>query len=212
MGETLADAAKGAAAGAFLGPIGMAAGGVIGALTDVLPGLATSLFGKKGGAVAASALQIASAVTGKANPDAADIMGLPPAEQATLRLQLAQLAVQADQDQRADELDTMKATLGDVQNARGQTLALAQAKSAIAWGAPVVSTIVSLGFFITMYLAFTVPLPASGETVLNVLIGVLATSFAGVVNYWIGSSSGSAVKTEHLAASVPASSVTVSRK
>jgi hypothetical protein len=205
MSQTFEDAAKGVAAGAVLGPIGMAAGGVIGALTDLLPSLATSILGKKGGDVAAAAVQLASAATGKADPTPADVQGLAPADQAALRLQLAQLAAKAEQDQRDDELEAMKASLADVQSARGQTLALAQAKSAIAWGAPVISAIVVVGFFAVLYVTLEKPLPAGDETIINMLMGVLSAAFGGVVNYWIGSSSGSAMKTEHLAASVPAS-------
>lgn len=212
MSEALEDAAKGVAAGAVLGPIGMAAGGVIGALTDLLPSLATSLFGTKGGAVASAAVQIAAAATGKALPTAADVAALPPDQAAALRLSLAQLAAQTEAASQADQLETLKASLGDIQSARAQTMALAQAKSSIAWGAPIVSVIVILGFFFTLYMVMTKTLPANAETILNMLVGVLAAGFASVIAYWIGSSAGSAVKTEHLAASVPASMVTVAKK
>lgn len=212
MSTTLEDAAKGVAAGAILGPIGMAAGGVLGALTDLLPSLATTLFGAKGGAVASAAVQIAATATGKATPSAADVAALPPDQAAALRLQLAQLAAQTEQADKADQLETLKATLGDVQSARAQTMALAQAKSSIAWGAPIVSVIVILGFFFTLYVTMTKPLPAGAETIINMLTGVLAAGFGSVIAYWIGSSAGSAMKTEHLANSVPASMVTATKK
>jgi hypothetical protein len=212
MSTALEDAAKGVAAGAALGPIGMAAGGVLGALTDLLPSLATSLFGSKGGAVATAAVQMAAAATGKAQPEAADVIGLPPEQQAALRLQLAQLAAQDAAAQRTSDLDNLKANLADVQSARAQTLGLAQAKSALAWGAPVISAIVTLGFFAVLWLTFTQTVPDASKTILNMLVGVLAAAFGSVVSYWIGSSSGSAMKTEHLANSVPASSVSISKK
>lgn len=212
MSEALEDAAKGVAAGAVLGPIGMAAGGVIGALTDLLPSLATSLFGAKGGAVASAAVQIAAAATGKAAPTAADVAALPPDQAAALRLSLAQLAAQTQAEQDANNLDMLKASLGDIQSARAQTMALAQAKSSIAWGAPIVSVIVILGFFFTLYVTMTKPLPAGAETIINMLTGVLAAGFGSVIAYWIGSSAGSAIKTEHLAASVPTSMITATKK
>ena len=63
-----------------------------------------------------------------------------------LRIKLAEIAAQAEADQRKADLATLHAQLADVAGARAQTVALAKAGSEIAWVAPVVSLVV-LGTF-----------------------------------------------------------------
>lgn len=53
-------------------------------------------------------------------------------------------------------------------------------------------------FGTAMVLAFFRVVPAGSETVLNVLLGALGTMASQVVSYWVGSSAGSARKTELL--------------
>lgn len=81
----------------------------------------------------------------------------------------------------------------DRADARQQTVALAQAGSRIAWGAPLVSLVVLITFGVVLYRVLSAP---SGETDPNavMMLGALTTMASGVVQYWVGSSAGSAAK------------------
>ena len=111
-----------------------------------------------------------------------------------LRVQLAQIAAEQDKAARDAEQAELQAKLADVAGARTQTVQLAQARSLVAWGAPVVSGVVLVTFGVVMALALTRSLPAGSETVLNMLLGTLAAMATSVVSYWVGSSAGSARK------------------
>lgn len=68
------------------------------------------------------------------------------------------------------------------------------------WGRVVVSTLVVFGFIAITVLYMTKKLEgAPVPEILSILLGALATNFTSVVNFWIGSSSGSAKKDEALA-------------
>jgi len=55
------------------------------------------------------------------------------------------------------------------------------------------------GFFLVVLLMFFVDVPSSTRDLLNILLGMLGTSFSSVMNYFYGSTSGSKLKTEILA-------------
>ena len=147
--------------------VGLAFGGSATAVADKVGKAATDIFGTQDPAAIATQ---AAADPGKTDAFAARL--------------------QADTDR-------LKAELADVQSARGTTVALAQAGSQIAWGAPVVSVTVTGGFIGILFVMMMRVVPDSG--VVNVLVGTLATAFGSVVNYWLGSSVGSQAKTEQIA-------------
>ena len=91
------------------------------------------------------------------------------------------------------ELAKHKLAVEDIQHARDTTVALAKEGSAIAWGAPVVSTLIVLGYFFCTYLLFVqaAEIPSNVFQLLNVMFGTLTAAFLAVVHYWLGSSSGS---------------------
>jgi zinc transporter ZupT len=93
--------------------------------------------------------------------------------------------------------------LADIQSARSQTVALAQASSSVQWAPAIISTIVLGTFGFVMWAALTRALPAGSETILNMLLGTLAAMATSAVAYWLGSSSGSAEKTRMLYNSTP---------
>lgn len=149
---------------------------------SVLPALAEWLGGARAGDVAERAAGVVRAVTGTDDPAAAAAALSDPAKWAEAQIRLAEIAGQ--------ERD---AYLADVANARAQTIALAQAGSGIAWAAPVVSVVVTLGFFAAVAMVFLVQREWDERTagILNVLLGALVLGFGQVVNYWLGSSAGS---------------------
>ena len=193
MSNSFGDAARGAAAGAMLGPLGALGGALLG----VLPDAANWLFGddpasKVAQSAAGAAVQ---ALIGTSEPAAASAaLERDPALGLQLWGQLAMITAQADRDHRVAELAELQARLGDVAGARAQTQTLAAAHSRLAWGAAVVSLVVLVTFGTVMALALFLAIPPGSEAVLNVLLGTLAAMATSVVSYWVGSSAGSARK------------------
>jgi hypothetical protein len=175
-------------------------GALIPLAVTVAPELAKWLFGSGAEKTGAAVAQAVQAVTGTADPDAAEAaLARDPAAAAQLRVQLAQIAAQLEAQQDAAALDAMKASLADLAGARQQTVALAAQRSAIAYGAPITSVVVLVTFGVVMGLALTEKMPPGSETILNMLLGTLAAMATSVVSYWVGSSAGSARKEERLA-------------
>lgn len=113
--------------------------------------------------------------------DGAQIVALQEAEN-QLYLELARI----DQAARVTAIE-------DTKSARQQTVELAKESSPIAWGAPIVSTLIVVGYFFCIYRLFVVQadLPANAFQLLNVMFGALSLAFGQVCNYWLGSSAGS---------------------
>ncbi len=202
----MSGAVVGAAIGSVVPGVGTAIGGVVGEAYDIvqasgaLDWLGKHLLGTKGAEVAA---QVVQAAVSAGAPDAAAVAGLAPDARATLTLQLQQLAVQRDAADRQADLEQIKAGLSDTASARGQTVDLAKTGSGIAWGAPTVSVVVLITFASAVGVAMLHALPSGAETMLNILLGTLAAMATQVVNYWLGSSVGSAQKTALLAQAGP---------
>lgn len=213
LGQTAIDALNGAAAGISGGPVGMVLGLLSGIGGDVLPALIPHLSGPQGKTVAAAVVQAVSTATGAPDPTPANIADLAPDAKADLQVKLATIAAGAEQNRlaaaeaaRAAELEALKAGFADTENARDQTVDLARANSAIAWGSVVVSVVIVLAFAAALVVVLTGRLSAADGQIASILIGTLASMATGVANYWLGSSSGSHAKSLMLANSVPAGS------
>lgn len=137
---------------------------------------------------------LGSTIGGLVGKGVAAALGVEPTPQAVAS------AIQADPNAAAVKLAQIEAEtkakdaeLADIANARATTVQLAQSGSSIAWGAPAVSLIVTLGFFGVMLMLFFIrsEMPQSVFQLLSVMLGILATAFAGVVQYWTGSSDSS---------------------
>lgn len=109
-------------------------------------------------------------------------------------------AIQADPNAAAVKLAQIEAEtkakdaeLADIANARATTVQLAQTGSPIAYGAPVVSIVITVGFFVLMFMLFfvRVDIPPTVFQLLSLLLGVVASQFSQVGNYWLGSSEAS---------------------
>ena len=134
---------------------------------SIAPEIAKFLFGS-GSAPARVTAQVASAVQSVTGADPSTADGITAAQAALagkpelavqLRTKLAEIAAQAEADQRKADLAALQAQLADVAGARAQTVALAKAGSEIAWGAPVVSLVVLGTFGVVMWGALTRALP-----------------------------------------------------
>ena len=148
-----------------------------------LPALGTLFGGPLGGTI--------GGIVGKG---VAAALGVEPTPQAVATaIQADPAAAQVKLAQIEAETKSQAAYLADIANARGTTVQLAQAGSNIAWGAPVVSTIICIGFFAVLFMLFfvRVEMPSSVFQLLSVILGVLAGLMTQVGNYWLGSSEGS---------------------
>ena len=203
--DVVGGAVKGAAAGALLGPAGIAGGAALGLAVQLVPQLTRWLAGD-GGATIGKVISVVEQATGTANGAAQAAAIADPAVAGALGVQLAQIAADREAAHETAANDALIATLGDIAGARAQTMALAASGSRMAWGAPVVSVVLAIGFFasiLTMMLASPKPDPGTAA-MLYVLIGSLAAGFTQVIAFWMGSSAGSARKTDLLASTVPA--------
>ena len=88
------------------------------------------------------------------------------------------------------------------------TFGLPDVSTVTSWGAPMVSTIVLISYGIVtslvVYLVSFQSLPEGAVAVLTLAMGSLSTLAGAVVNYWVGSSSSSARKSEIIAPHLPA--------
>jgi hypothetical protein len=67
-------------------------------------------------------------------------------------------------------------------------MALAQVSSPIAYGAPIMSGVVTVGFIVvlTLFVSYALQLDAYQQSVVTILIGYLGAAFQQAVNYWLG--------------------------
>ena len=160
-------------------------------LLGIAPTVASWLMGDKTGAAVSQVTHIARDILGTDNADGIEraITGDP-----NLALKFKMAVIQAEADARRQEFEALQAQLADVQSARGQTVKLAEARSPIAYGAVVVSTIVLLGFAVMLWLVIREEVPANQRDMVTLLLGTLAGMASSVVAYWVGSSSGSMQK------------------
>jgi lysozyme family protein len=117
------------------------------------------------------------------------------------RRQQAQIAMLKDQyeqeaKKREAQLEQFRAAIEDTKSARATFSALALENSPMAWGAPVVSVIVTLGFFGILIVLVTRGMAEGNQVaqIVNITVGALAAAFATVVSFWLGSSQGSRAK------------------
>ena len=183
----------------------------------LLPEILKLVFGDKIGGVANAVQKAVTQATGETDPTAAQKkVESDPKIAANLRAQLAQIAADEEEKKRQAQIETLKAQLADQDkarqagldqfkeslradmentvNARASFTSLAQAHSPFAWAAPIVSVIVTVGFFVVLGLLLetTADTGTDGKIqVINVIIGTLAMAFTTVVTFWLGSSQGS---------------------
>lgn len=162
-------------------------------ILGLAPTVASWIMGDKTGAAVSKVTGIAREILGT---DDANGIERAIAADPNLAMQFKMALVQAEADARRVEFETMQAQLVDVASARTQTMELAKAGSAIAWGAPAVS-LMSLG--LAGAVAYLVLFPDVNqakwtETVVTMLVGAAINWVGMVQSYWLGSSSGSAAK------------------
>lgn len=156
----------------------------------VAPIIAEALFGRRGGVVAEAAGDIVRAVTGTDDPDQARLtISTDPTKREELQMRLAELAGKEREAERAAQAEELRALIADVADARAMSLALADKKHPLSWGAAVVSGIVlALFSFIVVVEGLRI-----GE-IPDPTRRLVEYALIAVLGYWVGSSAGSATK------------------
>lgn len=170
-------------------------------LLGLAPTVASWIMGDKTGAAVSRVTGIARDLLGA--DDAAGIERAIAADP-NLALQFRMAVIQAEADARRHEFDTLEAQLADVAGARSQTVELARTGSVIAWGAVVVSVLVTAAFMAALWFVVRQEIPLASREIAYILLGTLGAKFGDIVAYWVGSSSGSAQKSAALEKAVAA--------
>lgn len=164
--------------GAFLGPGGAAAGMLLGTIAEA--------FGLK---CDAKPDEVISAIN--ADPEAQIKLRGLEVEQQNL---IAQLNYNR-------ELEQMKADLENVKSAREREQEITKATGKKETTLYILAWIVVTGFFASFILVVVIDMPSDdvSQTAISMLLGALISSYRDIMNYFFGSSKGSAEKTQLIA-------------
>ena len=167
---------------------------------NVAPILGTALGGPAGGAVGgliANLLGVDNEADAVANAIKADPNIAVKLKE--IELEAQKLHYEAIDKERQAELDELKAYIGDVQNARSRQVEHEKATGQTDINFYVLAWVIVLGFFTLIGVLMFVPIPPKQTEVMFMLFGTLSAGFGAVIQYFFGSSKGSADKTNQLA-------------
>lgn len=172
----------GALIGTFAGgPVGAAAGGVLGEGIQVL----------------AKAFGITSPQPTPEEIDAA----ITQDPQSALKLRLAEMDYEARQQDQG--LEALKAQLGDVQSARSMQIETTKATGRRDINLYVLSWVITIGFFMCFIVLFFVPVPEANKQLFTYLFVTLQTGTILCWSFYYGTSQGQNRATELLAKAPP---------
>ena len=173
------------------------------ALTPLIANAPPTIGGLLGGLIPFPGGAILGQVAGKVLAEALGVTPTPEAVKNAIETgdqDVVQAKLSEAETRMQTEVEKFKAALEDVQSARAATGALAGLGSRIAWGAPVVSVVVMVGFMILSFIAMKPDLTGVRSDVTLFLLGAWSGYAGAVVTYWLGSSAGSSDKTATIAA------------
>jgi uncharacterized membrane protein len=165
----------------------------------VAPALGTMLGGPLGG-IAATAITSALGIEADSTEDqiAAAVRTATPEQLLALKNAENQFKV----DMERIGLDYEKVAADDRDSARKREVTLSQAGDLIgARATHVVATIVTIGFFVVLFVVLGGKVSTDNQAAL-LLLGTMSAGFGAVVQYYLGSSLGSKVKTDALTSAV----------
>lgn len=189
---------------------------------SLLPDILKLALGSKAAPVTDAVAKAFDKVTGTEDPvEAKAKIEADPKIASEMRVELARIAVEAEEKQRQADLEAARLAIEqasraaaqelaqrerddkDRDSARGMFVALASARNPLAWAPIIISIIIVLGFFwVLWYLIRPIPegttSPFAGDSpllqIINIVIGGLVSAFATVVSYYLGSSASSRAK------------------
>ena len=128
----------------------------------------------------------------------ARLFGADPENPADIALKIKadpDALVKLRQFEMEHERELIKLYLGDVQNARQREVDVTRATGETNWPIYVLAGIIVSGFFILVGILFKYTIPDGSREVAYMLFGSLSAGFGAVLQYFFGSSKGSADKT-----------------
>ncbi|GLK75901.1 hypothetical protein GCM10008171_11550 [Methylopila jiangsuensis] len=199
----------------------VAANPLIALATSLLPAIARTIAGDPAGAAAGEVARAVADTTGASEAEVAKArVEADPQLAATLRIRLAEIANEQEQARhereaaeraaadakdaalRKEANDRLEAQLKDVADARGKMVQYAQIGGPAAKAPVYISYVVTIGFFVTLFLLLGagkyLGIDKSSDVyqIINLVIGALIAAFSTVVSFWLGSSQGSRNKDE----------------
>lgn len=179
------------------------------AVANFAPGIAGVLAATGVGAPAAAAVGAVGALAkalglgDEASPD--DVF-----KAITTDPEIALKAKIADQEfelkKRDQDIEEIKVMLSDVQSARSRQVDSERVTGKRDVNIYVLAWVMVVGFFVLIIFLLRQPIPPDQSGVIYMLFGTLAAGVTQVLNYFFGSSKGSAEKTELLAMAQPVKS------
>lgn len=162
-------------------------------LAGSVPLIGTLLGGPAGGVVGSL---VANALGVENTPDAID-SALKSDPSALVKLKELEFTHKTRLEEIS--LEDVKAHLADKQSARQREIEIKKAGGST-WPLYLLASIIVVGFFTLLIVLITLEgdISISKERYIFLMLGTLGTSFAGVVQYFFGSSKGSADKTKLL--------------
>jgi hypothetical protein len=159
------------------------------------PLIGTILGGPAGGAVGSVVSMVGSALGLKPDETTPDAVSTILAQDKDALLKLKQLEADHKVELEKIALESDRMYLADTADARAREVAITQAtgkRDALLVG---LALILTVGFFGTLATMLSIEVPEGQSDVIYLLIGSLVTGFGTVMNYFFGSSKGSADKT-----------------
>lgn len=164
------------------------------AIAGAAPVLGSILGGPVGAVVGAAGSLVASALGCEASPDAVQAALKANPEYA---LKLKDLEIQEQAQILRWQSEQLQAALSDRMSARERETELAKTGHGAAWATSIVSIIVTVGFFAMLWAVLDGGRSELGDAGL-MLLGTLSSAFGAVVQYYLGSSLGSASKDAYI--------------
>lgn len=165
-------------------------------LANFIPDIAKWLGGDDAERVAGQVVAVAQSVAGSTDPAVVAAMVEDPQRGADLALGLAKIAADREKARDAAMLDSLKASIAGVQDARNYNADLVRTGSKLAYAPIVISALVLVGFFSVVMAIFFVDKRWDERTitVLNSIFGTLTAAFGATIQYWLGSARENAVR------------------
>lgn len=160
---------------------------------SALPEIGSLLFGRSGGSVGQAVQDVVQEVTGTDDPDQAREALADTGTLDALRIRLAEIAAEARRQERAADLEEMKAEIADVADARLRTQELAQAGNPMAWVPAILTFVITIGFFLAFFgimFGWTQEIDRGWRDIALQLCGVITSAFMACIAYWMGTSRG----------------------
>ena len=167
-------------------------------LAPLVPKIAEWIGGDESGDVAAQVTNAVASVAGTLDPTTVAAVIADPSKAGQIATEIARIGAERERVIQEQITARIVAAMQDTASARSQTVDLAKAGSLISWSAPVVSIMVLVMFSaaFTMVMLLDRSYDERTTTIVNTLMGAMTLAFGQVVNYWLGSSRGSAAKEE----------------